>query len=428
MNESNLAEYKSKLRTPEQIIDMIEDGWYINAGQAAGGPVTLFDALGKNKAKDVTLQASLITGDFPFCHDDCGLWHEAWFFGPAERAWHKQHLSTFTPAHLSQCANRVLTRTKPSMFWGVSAPMDNHGNFNIAYGIAYEMDMLEEADIVVLEVNENAPHTIGENTVSIRDVDFFVESAHEPLTTNAVPTTELDDIIGRNVASLVEDRSVIQLGIGGIPNAVAEHFTDKKDLGVHTEMITDSMASLYEAGVITNRNKQIYRNVMVGTFVFGSKELYQFVDNNPTVQLIRGSRSNDPFVIAQNDNMVSINTCIQIDLSGQVCSEEIGTKQYSGTGGQFDTAYGAQRSRGGKSIIALHSTAKNDAISTIVPFHDRGAVVSLGRNDVDYVVTEYGVAQLRGRTVSQRVEALIAIAHPNFRDALSRQADEFEIW
>jgi acyl-CoA hydrolase len=428
MNTRNAEEYKSKLRSPEQIIDMLGDGDYISAGQFGGSPVAMFEHLHQNKAKNVTLQTSSILGDYPFLHTECGLRHEAWFYGANERALHKEHKATYAPAHFSQCVSRVLTRTRPRMFWGVSAPMDGHGNLNVAYGIAYEMDMLEEADIVVLEVNENAPRTMGENTVNIKKVDFFVEGHNEPWTINPVSSSETDRVIGRNVAALVDDRSVIQLGIGAIPNAAAEYFTDKKDLGVHTEMITDSMATLYENGVITNRYKQIYKNKLVGCFVFGSKKLYEFANDNPEVQLIRGSTVNNPFVIAQNDNMVSINTCVQLDLKGQVSSESIGSTQYSGIGGQFDTAYGAQRSKGGKSIIALHSTAKKDTISTIVPMLDRGTIVTLGRCDVDCVVTEYGVAYLRGRTISQRVEALVSIAHPKFRDELRAQADELSIW
>ncbi len=428
MSTKNINEYKSKLRSPEQIIEMIQDDDFISAGQFAGCPVTLLGELHKNKAKNVSLQTSAILGDYPFLHQDCGLLYEAWFYGPVERALHKEHKATYTPAHFSQCVSKVLSRAQPRMFWGVSAPMDEHGNFNIAYGIAYEMDMLEAADIVVIEVSQSAPRTIGENTVNIRKVDFIVEGHNEAWATSPAPSSELDRVIGRNVADLVDDRSVIQLGIGAIPNAVAEYFTDKKDLGVHTEMITDSMATLYEAGIITNRYKQIYKNKLVGCFVFGSKMLYDFVDNNPEVQFIRGSTVNNPFVIAQNDNMVSINTCIQLDLKGQVSSESIGSSQYSGIGGQFDTAYGAQRSRGGKSIIALRSTAKNDTISNIVPMLERGTIITLGRSDVDCVVTEYGVARLRGRTISQRVEALVSIAHPKFREDLRKQADELFIW
>ncbi|MGI6686953.1 MAG: acetyl-CoA hydrolase/transferase family protein [Christensenellales bacterium] len=428
MSNSYMNDYKDKLRLPSEVIGMIRDGDYISAGQIAGGPISLFKELHKNTAKNVTLQASIILGDYPFLHQDCGVFLESWFFGASERKLHNEHKATYVPAHLSQHASRKLSFTRPRMFWGVSSPMDEHGNLCVSFGIAYEMEMLEAADIVVLEINDSAPKTLGENTVHISKVDFLVEGHNPRWEFEPSSPGEIDRAIGKNVAHLVDDRSVIQLGIGTIPDAVAMNFFDKKDLGVHTEMITDSMVQLYNAGVITNRCKQIYKNKLVGTFVYGSKALYDFVDNNPAVQLIRGKTVNDPFVIAQNDNMISINTCLQLDLKGQVCSEAIGSTQYSGIGGQFDTAYGAQRSKGGKSIIALRSTAKKGEISTIVPILDNGAIVTLGRSDVDYVVTEYGIAHLRGRNISQRVEALVSVAHPKFRAYLRDQADMLKIW
>lgn len=432
MNAAYQSQYRSKLRTPEQIIEMIKDDYFISAGQVAGGPATLFSHLHeiKGRARNVLLQTSLMLGDYKFLDPDMAEWlrYEAWFYSAPERRMHPSGMMTFMPAHLSGTGPRKLSYKKPNMFWGVSSPMDEHGNLNISFGIAYEMDMLEQADIVVLEINPDAPRTFGENTVNIRDVDFLVESQYPRWETTATTPSETDLQIGRHIASLVDDRSVIQLGIGNIPNAVAQSLKDKKDLGVHTEMITESMAELYELGVITNKYKNVYPNKLVGTFVFGSKNLYDFVHNNPMVELKRGRYVNDPFVIAQNDNAVSINTCIQLDLTGQVSSESIGPKQYSGTGGQFDTAFGAQRSRGGKSIIALHSTAKKGTISTIVPQLEKGTIVSLSRNDVDYVVTEFGIAPLRGRSIRERVENLIAIAHPNFRAELQKQADELNIW
>ena len=427
------SQYKQKLRTASQIVEMIQDNWYICAGQFGGGPPHLFSKLHeiKGRAKNVTLQTSLVLGNYPFLNDpEMKDWlrYEAWFYGANERRLHPGGIQTIVPMHLSQGVIKQQLFKKPKMFWGVSAPMDKHGNFNIAYGIAFERDIVDRADIVVLEVNENAPRTLGENTVNIRDIDYFVESNAPRIEVPVEPTSGLDLTIGKYIADLVEDRSTIQLGIGNIPNAVALNFKDKKDLGIHTEMITDSMAELYKMGVITNKYKGIYEDKIVGTFVFGSKELYEFVDDNPVVQLVRGKTTNDPCVVAKNDNMVSINTAIQIDLTGQVCSESIGIRQYSGIGGQFDTSFGAQRSKGGKSFIALHSTAKNDTISTIVPALDRGTVVTLGRNDVDYVVTEYGVAHLKGISIRERVEALINIAHPKFRDDLQKEADRLNIW
>ncbi|HWQ62375.1 MAG TPA: acetyl-CoA hydrolase/transferase C-terminal domain-containing protein, partial [Negativicutes bacterium] len=220
----------------------------------------------------------------------------------------------------------------------------------------------------------------------------------------------------------------VQLGIGGIPNAVAQAFLTKQDLGVHTEMITSSMADLAEAGVITGRRKTLHKGKMIGTFALGTQKLYDFIDGNPAVQLLRGDYVNNPFVIARNDNMVSINTALQVDLTGQICSESIGLKTYSGTGGQNDTAEGAIHARNGRSIIALYSTARDGTISTIQPWLTPGAAVTLSRNNIDYVVTEYGIAPLKARTIRQRVANLIAVAHPDFRRELGEAAFKNEIW
>lgn len=236
--------------------------------------------------------------------------------------------------------------------------------------------------------------------------------------------------IGRLIAGYVPDGACIQLGIGGIPNAVAEFLKEKNDLGVHTELITSGMAELVKMGVITNKRKQINRGQMVATMILGTQELYDFVDHNQGVALYDGAWVNDPYVIAQNDNQISINTSLEVDLTGQCASESIGSRQFSGTGGQSDTAVGAQMSKGGRSIIALYSTAmvkdkatgERHEVSKIVAQLQRGAAVSLSRNDVDIVITEYGAADLRGTNIRQRVEALINIAHPKFRDELWDQA------
>ena len=295
---------------------------------------------------------------------------------------------------------------------------------------------MEHADIVIIEVNPNMPRTFGDSVVHIRDIDYVIEVDYKVPALAEVPITEKDRIIGKYIADLIEDGSTIQLGIGGIPNAVAAELMNKKDLGVHTEMLTDGMADLYKAGVITGKYKTLMPGKMVATFVLGTQKLYDFVDDNPAVQIMRGSWVNDPYVIGQNYKMVSINTTMEIDLTGQCCSESIGHVQFSGTGGQADTAIGAQMSEGGKSIIALHSTAnvrvpgqeERVTVSKIVARLAHGAAVTLSRNDVDYVVTEYGVASLRGTSLRERVKALINIAHPDFREQLEREARELMIW
>jgi len=433
MDNEYTKEYINKLRTCDEVVGMIRDGEFISAGQFAGNPHGLFSSLHKIKgrAKDVTFQCSAIFEDYPFLTDEelvGTLFCESFFYGAKERKAHTIGLMSFMPGGLSLVAAKKLNYRKPTMFWGMSSPMDAHGNFNIGLSIAYEMEMLEEADIVVIEVNEQAPRVFGDNTVAIRDVDFIVEHSHSIPTLSPSAITDVEDAIGANVASLVEDGATIQLGIGNIPDAVGLHLLGKKDLNIHTELITDSMAWLYRQGAVTNKGKRLWKNKIVGTFIMGSKELYEFVNDNPIVELKRGSTVNNPFVIALNDNQCSINTAISVDLTGAVASESIGHTQYSATGGQFETAYGAQYSKGGKSIIALRSTAKKGTVSTIVPRFEMGTVTTLGRNDVDFVVTEYGVAAMRGRAIRDRVPALINIAHPDFRDGLRAASEELKIW
>jgi acyl-CoA hydrolase len=310
--------------------------------------------------------------------------------------------------------------------------MDKHGYLNISLSATYEKEFIENADIVILEVNENYPVTNGDTPIHLRDVDFIYESSRPVPVFPYAPVNDKDKIIGQYIADLVEDGATIQLGIGGIPNAVGLALKDKRELGVHTELFTETMIDLYEQGVITNSRKTINKGKFLTTMALGTDRLYKFIDRNPGVEVRRGSYINDPKIIAQNYKMTSINTTLEIDLTGQCASESQGHIQFSGTGGQSDTARGAQESEGGKSIMALYSTyfnrKTNEEVSKIVPFLTTGAGVSLQRNDVDYVVTEYGVAKLRGRTLKERVNNLIAIAHPNFREELRKEADKYMLW
>jgi len=294
--------------------------------------------------------------------------------------------------------------------------------------VGYEKDLISVAKTVILEINPNLPRTYGDTHVHISEVDYIVEHEAPLVEVQPIEPSEEEKAIGQYVAELIEDGSTIQLGIGGIPNAIAKFLMNKKDLGVHTEMFTDGMVDLAEAGVVTGRKKTIWRGKMVGNFALGTKKLYNFVNENLAVEFQPGRVTNDPRVIAKNYKMVSVNTALQIDLTGQVVSESIGHIQYSGTGGQNDTAIGAQMSPGGKSIIALRSTAKNGTISTIVPVLPPGAKVTLLRADVDYVVTEYGVAHLKARSIRERVRQLISIAHPDFREELRREAERLKLW
>ena len=360
---------------------------------------------------------------------------DGWFFAPQMRKAHANGNMAFIPNHLHLAAVKRLAFVKPNIYVGAASMPDKHGYISLSLSNTYEKRMLEAADLVMLEVNPNMPYTLGDVQVPVEDVDYLIRADYMPPVTPDLPFSEKDAAIGKLIADMVPDGACIQLGIGGIPNAVAAALETKNDLGVHTEMLTSGMMRLAKMGVINGKRKQINRGKMVTTFAMGIPELYEFMDYNPGIAVMDGAWTNDPYTIAQNDNQISINTSIEVDLTGQCASESIGSRQFSGTGGQADTAIGAQMSKNGKSIIALYSTAmvKDPAtgerreVSKIVPQLMPGAAVSLSRNDVDRVVTEYGVAELRGTSVRDRVARLIEIAHPRFREELWDQAVEVGI-
>lgn len=426
-------EYNNKKITVDDALNMVKSDFDIVVGLAASEPVEFLSRLHeiKDEVRNVNVLTCLNMGDYEFTTNPEMYGHFtnlSWFYNPLTRKAHPHKMVSFIPNHLHLAAKQRLSYKKPNIFIVTVSPMDKHGYFSLSLSLTYEREFLEAADIVIFEVNERHPRTYGDTFVHIKDVDYLYESNRPIPELPVVEPTEKDMVIGGYISELVDDGSTIQLGIGGIPNAVAKSLINKKDLGIHTEMFTDGMVDLYEAGVITNKKKSIHKGKAVTTFALGSKRLYDFLDDNPGIEFHRGAYTNDPYVVGQNYKMVSINTSLQIDLTGQVCSEALGHVQYSGTGGQADTAIGSQMSPGGKSIIALYSTAKNDTISTIVPLLTEGAAVSLSRNDVDYVVTEYGVAPLKGREIRQRVKNLIAIAHPDFRKELEEKAEKYMLW
>jgi 4-hydroxybutyrate CoA-transferase len=302
----------------------------------------------------------------------------------------------------------------------VSKP-DKHGYCSYGLSNDYTKTAAEAAKIVIAEVNEKMPRTMGDNFIHVSDIDYIVETDYEITQLNPPKISEVERSIGENCAKLVEDGSTLQLGIGAIPDAVLLFLKDKKDLGIHSEMFSDGVVELYEAGVINNSKKSIHKGKMIVTFLMGTKKLYDFVDNNPSVELYPVDYVNNPCVVAQNYKMVSINSCIEVDLMGQISSESIGTRQFSGTGGQVDYVRGASMAKGGKSIIAMPSTAKGGKTSRIVPLLTSGSAITTSRNDVQYVVTEFGIADLRGKTLKQRAQELIKIAHPDFHKELTRE-------
>lgn len=354
----------------------------------------------------------------------------SWFHAPGSRAALAADTGTVTyvPNMLHRAALDRIYYRKPEIFFGTCTPMDEKGFVSLSLSITYEKDILEQAAIVVLEVNPRLPRTFGDTHVHVNDVTYFVEHEQEVPTLPAPQPSETDLTIGRYIAELVPDEATVQLGIGGIPNAAALALEGKRDLGVHTEMLVDSMMELYERGVITNKRKALYKDKFVATFAMGSKKLYDWLHDNLAVEFRRGSWVNDPAVVRQNTRMVSVNTCLMVDFTGQVASESIGTRQYSGTGGQTDTAVGAVEGLDGqgKSIIACYASAKGGAVSTIVPTLPEGAAVTLHRSHCDHIVTEHGIAYMRGRTVKERALNLIAVAAPEHRERLRAEARKLQ--
>ncbi|MBR5390916.1 MAG: 4-hydroxybutyrate--acetyl-CoA CoA transferase [Clostridia bacterium] len=424
-----------KYITIEEALELVKSGDYIVTGLGAAEArqfMTLLHTVA-HRVSDVTVTDCLPMGDYEFFRNPAfqkSFFCESWFFTPALRKAAEGGRASFIPNHLHLAAFKRLCWRKPDIYVGVASLPDRHGYVSLATSNTYEKKMIENASVVILEVNPNAPRTFGDVQLHIDDVDYLVPVDYPIPEIDDVPPSEKDLVIGRLIADMIRDGDCIQLGIGGIPNAVAESLMDKKDLGVHTEMLTTGMMRLAKAGVINGKRKQLYPGKMVAAFIMGTRELYDFIDDNPGVMILDGSHVNDPHVIAQNDNQVSINTTIEVDITGQCCSESIGSRQFSGTGGQADTAIGAQKSKNGRSIIALYSTAmvKNPATgqreetSKIVCQLKPGATVSLSRNDVDWLVTEYGAVSLRGTALAERARKIISVAHPKFRQQLTQEA------
>ena len=424
-------EYKRRLIAVDDAVNKIQSDNDVIVAQCASEPQGCMDRFHvvADRVEGVRVFSVLTLKPYPFYMQPemKGRFELAsWFHAPGSRQAIKAGVGTVTyvPNMLHRAALDRLDARDPDIFFGTCTPPDSKGFVSLSLGVTYEKDILEHAKIVVLEVNENLPRTFGDTHVHIRDVDFFVEHTQEVPTLPSVEPDEADLQIGAYVSELVDHGATIQLGIGNIPNAAERALADKKDLGVHTEMMVDSMMDLAEAGVITNRRKTLFKDKFVCTFAMGSRKLYDWLDDNLAVEFQRGKWVNDPAVVRQNSRMVSLNTCLMVDLTGQVASESIGPRQYSGTGGQTDTAVGAKEAYDGlgKSIIACHSTAKAGTQSAIVPMLPEGSAVTLHRSNADHIITEYGIAYLRGRTVSERARNLIAVAHPDFRKELTEQA------
>jgi len=427
-------EYSDKLLTVEQCLEKIKSGDRIFVGFYGGEPRAVLRRLHTiaDRVENVEVWKATDMESYPFMTDPAMKGHielKSIFYGDAARKLGKEGRTVdYFPNDLHLCMGLKRQHEPCNISIATVSPIDDAGFFSLGCWVQTEHDAMDAADTVIVEVNRNAPRTFGDTRVHISEVDYIVEADSELPTIDTVPYTKVEESLGEYVAGLIRDGDCIQLGIGSTSNVVALNLTGKHDLGIHSEMFTESMMMLMKKGIINNSRKTIDRGKAVVSFAWGPRELYDFIDGSEDILFRRSTYVNDPFVIAKIDNMVSINTTLQVDLTGQVCSESIGPRQYSGTGGAFDFAYGAIHSKGGRGIIAMPSTAKGGTVSRISPMLTEGAMVSITRNVVDNIVTEYGVAQMRGRTIRERAKALIAIAHPDFRQELTKQAEYLLLW
>ena len=422
-----IQEYKNKKTTLENAVSIVKSGNRVVVGHAAGEPIALVEELvrQKNRLENVEIIHMVPMGKCEYCQTEGmeqHIRHNAIFAGAPSRKALKENRADYTPVFFSEVPRLFKENILPVdvAFIQVSEP-DKNGNCSYGISVDYTKAAAEAAKITVAEVNKQLPRTY-ESFINVSELDYIIETDRPIIELQPPRITELEQKIGENVASLIEDGANLQLGIGAIPDAVLSFLGDKKDLGIHTEMFSDGVVDLYEKGVITNKFNNLNPGKFTATFLMGTKKLYDFVNNNPDINMQPVDYTNGIMVAGRVKKLVSINSAIQVDLFGQVCADTMGYQQFSGVGGQVDFVRAASVSEGGKSIIAMPSTAKGGSISRITLNLTTGSCVTTSRNDVHYVVTEYGIADLRGKTIRQRALTLINIAHPDFRDDLMSQA------
>ena len=424
--------YAGKRVAATDAISHVRNGDRIIVPTGAGEPPTLLTALSEQRRsfRDVKVSQILTMRKYGYIDPQTTehIRHDAFFYGGATRAGGKEGWIDFTPNYFSEIPAMIeRNQIAADVVFSMASPMDAHGYFSLSLGADYTMAAVAKARAIVLEVNPNVPFAFGNCHVHISQVTALVENSEAVLEVGLPKIGPVQEAIGKYVADMIDDGSTLQIGYGGIPDAVVMQLTNKHDLGVHTEMIGDGIMTLVEAGAVTNKRKNYLPGKMVATFGLGSKKLYSFMDRNPGLEMHPVDFTNDPYLAGKNDNLCAINATLQIDMLGQCGSESLGPYPYSGTGGQSDFVRAANRSKGGKAFIVVPSTAKDDTISRIVPVLSPGTHVSTSKNDINYVVTEYGVAQLRGKSAKQRALELIAIAHPKFRAELREDAKKLGI-
>lgn len=420
---STWDQYRSKLRTPEEAVSTVPgDGRMYISGNAAS-PRALAAALARRAEQTpgfMTIGHVLLLGPDPVLpRDRRDIRHRAWFVGPADREQVNAGLADYVPAHLSEIPRLIRNAELDAALLSV-APPDDHGFMSLGVEVMASLAAAERAKQVIVQVNPRMPRVFGNSFVHVSEVDAIVE-AEEPLPELTCASPSVDELaIAEHIVPLIPEQATLQLGIGGVPDAVIGLLRDRDDLGVHSEMISDGVMEAVQRGVVTGRHKTLHRRKVVTTFVLGSRRLYEWVDENPVLEAHPCDYTNDLLVASSNRRLVAINSAISIDLTGQVNADSIGTRIYSGVGGQVDFLRAASRSEGGVPILALPSTARGGTVSRIVPVLAEGAGVVTSRASVHWVVTEYGAVNLFGRSLRARAELLTSIAHPNFRDELSR--------
>ncbi|PKO34030.1 MAG: 4-hydroxybutyrate CoA-transferase [Betaproteobacteria bacterium HGW-Betaproteobacteria-7] len=424
--------YQQKRMSAADAIAVVQNGDTIVVPTGVGEPPALLSALSEARRnyREVKVSQILPLRKYGYIDPETqeNVRHVAYFFGGATRPGGQEGWIDYLPAYFSELPVLIERGLSPSeVVFSMASPMDEHGYFSLSLGTDYTMAAVQKARAVVLEINPHVPFANGNCHIHISEVAALTESS-EPLLEVGLPKIgPVQEAIGSYVAEMIPNGATLQIGYGGIPDAVVMQLTNKHDLGIHTEMIGDGIMTLVEAGVVNNRKKNFHPGKMLATFALGSKKLYDFMNRNPALQMHPVDYTNDPFIAGQNDNLHCVNATMQIDFMGQCGSESLGFTPYSGTGGQADFVRSANRSKGGKAFIVLPSTAKNDTISRIVPTLSAGTHVTTSKNDINYVVTEFGVAQLRGKTARQRCEALIGIAHPDFRGELREAARKMKL-
>ena len=420
-------DYKKRLCPPEEAVSVIKSHERVYISGNAATPYVLMKALARRKDElhSVELVHVLLLGEDPLSTPDMEghFRHNSLFVGPADRKAINEGRADYVPIFLHEIPGLFLSGQMPldAAILQLSPP-DEHGFMSLGVEVLSSKAAAEKAKMVIAQVNDKMPRVLGDSFVHVSRVHKIVEVSEALPQLEKTPFSEVEMKIGKFIADLIEDGNTLQLGIGGIPDAVLASLKGRRDLGIHTEMVSDGVMEAIEAGIITGTQKTFHPGKVIITFALGSQRLYEFVDNNPIIEAHPTDYVNHPFNVARNDNMVAINSAIEVDITGQVCSDSIGTYIFSGFGGQVDFIRGAAQSKGGKPIIALPATAKNGEMSRIVPYLKQGAGVVTTRGDVRYVVTEFGVAYLHGKNLHERTQALINITHPKFRPELIREA------